>query len=209
MNIIEHLKWRYACKRMTGARIPDEALAQILEAIRLAPSSGGLQPYKVIVVGNPTLKERIYEQAAQQAQVLECSHLLVFAAWRTVSIEKVETYIQNIAQTREQSLESLDGFKKNLLELCNKLAEENFAWAAKQSYIPIGTAILAAAALGIDACPMEGFDPEKLNAVLGLDTEGLGSTVIMALGYRNPETDFLWNKAKVRRAAKDFFIMKD
>lgn len=207
MNLIENLNWRYATKRMNGQSVPKENLQNILDAIQLAPSSAGMQPYHVIVVENKELLKRIHTEAAQQPQIVEGSHLLVFAAWKNLTAAHIDEYINRIAETRNVPVETLDGFKGNLLGLLQRSDEANHNWAARQAYIGLGIAAVAAANEQVDATPMEGFNPAALDQILGLEAKGLNSVAIMALGYRDAENDFLAGAKKVRRTATDLFTL--
>lgn len=206
-ELIEKLNWRYATKRMNGQSVPQEKLNNILEAIKLAPSSAGLQPYNVIIVENKEVKEKIFETAAKQPQIPDASHLLIFAAWEKITAKQVEEYIKLIASTRNVSLESLAGFQSNINGgILSRSEDVNFNWAARQAYIALGHALVAAATEDVDATPMEGFDAAKLDEILGLKERGLRSVVIMTLGYRDQDKDPLVNAKKVRRPHDELFI---
>lgn len=206
MNLIEALNWRYATKRMNGQKVPQQKMDTILQAASLAPSSMGLQPYSVIVVENEALRKALQPAAYNQPQITEASHLLVFAAWLNVTAKEVEDYIANIAATRGVPAESLNDFKASLMGIVNgRTAEQKHEWAARQAYIAFGTAIAAAATEQVDATPMEGFDPAKVDEILSLTEKGLRSVTILALGYRNSEADYLATAKKVRRPAEQFF----
>lgn len=207
MDIIKALNWRYAAKRMTGEQVPEEKLDTILEAIRLSASSMGLQPYTVLVINNQDLRKEIFEKAAQQPQVVEASSLLVFAAWDPVKEEQIDAYIDQVAEERGVAPETLEGFRNSIKGLVKGRTEEvNFNWAARQAYLALGTGLAAAAALEVDATPMEGFNPAALDEVLNLQEKGLRSVVIMTLGYRDEEKDPLANVKKVRRQKDKLFI---
>lgn len=208
MKLIDALNWRYAAKRMNGEKVPTEKLDAILEATRLSASSMGLQPYTLLVVESEALKKQIQPAAYNQPQIVEASHLLVFAAWEDVTEEHVNDYIANIAQTRGVTLESLEGFKASLMGIVNgRTPEQKHEWAARQAYIAFGTAITAAAVEQVDATPMEGFNPAAVDAILGLREKGLRSVTILALGYRDTDKDYLVDAKKVRRS-KDELILK-
>lgn len=207
MTLIENLNWRYATKRMNGQAVPQDQLQNILTAIQLAPSCAGLQPYDVIIVSDKDVLKKINEEACQQPQILEGSHLLVFAAWKNLTADQVEEYINRIASTRNVPLESLDGFKSNLMQFTGRTPEQNHNWAARQAYIGLGVAAVAAAYEKVDATPMEGFNPAALDKVLGLEEKGLGSVVIMALGYRDEANDYLLGAKKVRRSTEAMFTI--
>lgn len=205
MNLIEALNWRYAAKRMNGEKVPAQKIENILEAIRLAPTSLGMQPFSVLLIENEELRKKIQPAAFNQPQVAECSHLIVFAAWNDVTIENVNTYLQDIVATRNVSLESLEGFKGNLMKVVNhRTLEQKREWAAKQVYIALGIALTAAALEQVDATPMEGFKPAEVDQLLGLEAKGLHSVCLMTLGYRDTNTDYLVHQKKVRRGKEQF-----
>jgi nitroreductase / dihydropteridine reductase len=206
MDILSLLNWRYATKRMNGEQIPEEKLNRILESIQLSASSIGIQPYNVLVIEDKELRERIRSVAYNQPQITEASHLLVFAAWDNVTPERVDEYLNRIAEVRNVSLESLATLKAYGDALLNNTAEQNFHWTAKQSYIALGTALIAAAAEKVDATPMEGFNAAELDELLGLRELGLKSVTIVPLGYRNTENDWLAQLPKVRTEKEKLFI---
>lgn len=207
MDIIEALNWRYATKRMTGEKLPQEKVEKILEALRLSASSMGIQPYTVLVIENPDLKKQLQAVAYNQPQIVECSHLLVFAAWTDLTEKHVDEYIDNIANTRGETKESLSGFKDMMMGTVNNLnPEQKHNWAARQTYIALGTALSAAALEQVDATPMEGFIPEEFDKILNLNEKGLKSVALMALGFRDSENDYLVSKKKVRRSKEKLFI---
>jgi nitroreductase len=208
MNLIEALNWRYATKRMTGKQVPEEKVDRILDAIRLSASSMGLQPYTILTVTNNDLKKTLQPAAYNQPQIVEGSHLIVFAAWDDISENQIDDYMQQIAKVRGVSLESLKDFKTSLINTVqSRTPEERYEWAARQVYIALGTALTAAAVEQVDATPMEGFIPEKVDEILNLKEKGLKSVAMMALGYRDEENDFLANAKKVRRD-KDKLILQ-
>ncbi|QKZ11346.1 NAD(P)H-dependent oxidoreductase [Spirosoma sp. KUDC1026] len=207
MELLDAMNWRYAAKRMNGQPVPEEKLNTILEAIRLSASSVGLQPYNVIVTDSHELKGKIHQLACPQPQVVEASHILIFAAWTSLEAEHIDRYIQLIADTRKTSADTLtpfaDSIKGSLLTMDD---EQRYNWAARQSYIGLGSALIAAAVEKVDATPMEGFNGSALDELLDLPAKGLKSIAILALGYRDAENDFLAKAAKVRRPAEDFFL---
>jgi nitroreductase len=206
MSLIQQLEWRYATKRMNGTKVPEEKIEKILEAIRLTPTSYGLQAFKVFVIEDSTLREKIFDAACPQPQIKEGSHLLVFAANKKVTAEMVDDYMNLIATTRGIPVEALAGFKSAFDGIVTGSAEQNFVWTARQTYIALGVAAVAAASEGVDATPMEGFNPAALDEVLGLDAQNLGSVTILALGYRDAESDSLAGALKVRKASKDLIV---
>lgn len=206
-NLIETLNWRYATKRMNGDKVPAEKLDVILEAIKLSPSSAGLQPYTVFVIEDQEVKEKIQKVAFMQPQIAEASHLIVFASWTKITTGHIDEYMNLIADTRGISAESLDGFKAAVTNMVMNRTEEGRAqWAARQAYIALGHALVAAASEQVDATPMEGFDANGLDEILGLNEKGLHSVVIMTLGYRDAEKDVLASAKKVRRSHEELFV---
>lgn len=198
MNLIETLNWRYAVKRMTGQKVPSAQVDQVVEAIRLTASSAGLQPYKIVVVENDALKKKL-QASSFNPQVTESSHLLVFAAYESITQKHIDDYIALIMKVRGATAESLTDFKQKLSgHFTNLSKEDGFNWASRQAYIALGTGMIAAAELKIDATPMEGFDAAQFDEALGLKAKGLRSVVILALGYRDEKTDYLMNAKKVR-----------
>jgi nitroreductase len=189
---------------MNGEEISNEKSEIILEAIRLAPTSMGLQPFKVLVIKDKEIRERMKQACYNQPQITESAFILVFAVWKDNYEQKATDYIELIAKTRNQSIESIDGFKKNLLNAIK--SNDPISWAARQAYIAFGFGLATAAMLKIDTTPMEGFMPDELDKVLELDKLGLKSVVIMAIGNRDEKNDYLVNLPKVRKSKEDFFI---
>lgn len=205
MSVIESLQWRYASKAMNGAQIEVATLDYILEAIRLSASSYGLQPFTVQVISNAELKNKLTPAAYNQPQISQSSQLLVFCVWNDVTEAHVDAYMQDMAEQRVVSLESLAGFKAMIIgALKNLSVEQKQTWAAKQAYIALGTAMVAAAEQKVDATPMEGFNAQQVDEILGLEQQGLKSTVLLVLGKRSAG-DALASMAKVRRSKNDLF----
>lgn len=208
MSLLDDLQWRYATKKMSGATVPEEKINYILEAARMAPSSSGLQQYKIIVISDKSLLEKIKGIAYNQSQITDCSHLLVFAAWDHYNNERISTVFNYMMDERGLPHNTMDAYKKTILDLYEKSGTEWQAHhAAKQSYISFAMAIAAAAEQKVDATPIEGFIPEKLDELLNLKGSGYRSTVILPLGYREPENDWLVNMNKVR-TPKEAFVTK-
>jgi len=206
MSLIDKLQWRYATKKMDPTKsVPPEKLDRILEAIRLTASSSGLQPYEVIVITNPEIREKIQLIANGQSQITDCSYLLVFAAWDNYTAERINVAFDMTEKIRNFTSESGTAYRQMLLKnYPNRDPEINFNHAAKQVYIGLGTALIAAAYEEVDSTPMEGFDPQALDAILNLKEKGLRSVVILPLGYRNADEDWLLKLKKVRRATESF-----
>ncbi|SIR00194.1 Nitroreductase [Rhizobium sp. RU20A] len=207
--ILEKLNWRYATKKMDPTRAVDEdKVERILEAARLAPTSSGLQPYEIIVVTNPEVRARIRDVAYGQAQITEGSHLLVFAAWDNYTPERINAAFDLVNEERGFVNEGWEAYRKQILAMYPpRDAQVNFEHAARQAYIGFGLAITAAAFEGVDATPMEGFQPEKVDEILGLKEKGLKSVTLLPLGYRQADGDWLANLKKVRRAKGDFITV--
>ncbi len=198
----ERLNWRYATKKMDPARkVPEEKVAAILEAVQLAPTSSGLQPFEVFVVTNPEVRAKLRAAAYDQAQVTEGSHLLVFAAWDTYTEARIDAVVADIVAQRGAAAEAaVKGYYDQLKgSYVPRSAEENYQHAARQAYIAFGLALTAAAFEEVDATPMEGFDPAQVDEILGLKEKGLRSVTLLPLGYRAAEGDWLVGQKKVRR----------
>ncbi len=207
MSSLNDLKWRYATKRMNGQKVPSEKLENILEAIQLAPTSIGLQPFTVLVVENPEIRAQIAPAIYNQPQITEGSHVLIFAAWKEISDESIAKYLNQIASMRGIPIESLNGMKEMITGArAGKRPEELLNWNMRQAYIALGTGLVAAAEEKVDSTPMEGFDADALDAILGLSEKGLRSTVIMTLGYRDTEADYLSHATKIRRSKDELFV---
>jgi len=204
MELLDKLNWRYAAKAMNGKNVPQEKIDKIIEAARLAPTSSGLQPFEIIVVTNQEIKEQIKPVAWNQSVVTDCSHLLVFAAWDTYTEDRINKMFDLTNEIRGFKNEGWENYRQMLLNSYpQKSAEENFIHTSKQAYIAFGLATLAAAYEGVDATPMEGFEPDAVDKILGLREKGLRSTLLLPIGYRDNEKDWLVNLAKVRKSTED------
>lgn len=208
MTLLDNLKWRYATKKYNPTKkVAQEDVDKIIEAARMAPTSSGMQQFRVIVITNQELKEKIVSVAMDQQIVADCSHLLVFAAWDKYSNERIDEIFNYT--TNERGLPSgqfkdyTDRLKKNYL---NQSEKENFAHTARQAYIGLGMALAQAAELKIDSTPMEGFTNEALDELLNLKSIGLKSVLLMPLGYRDEANDWLVNMKKVRNPKEKFVI---
>lgn len=202
---LKALEERYACKAMNGEQIPEDALQRILEAARLAPTSSGLQPFSILVISNQELKEKLKPLAWNQPQITSCSHLLVFAAWDTYTEERINGMFDLTNEVRGFTNEGWEAYRQKLLSVYpGRDAQVNFEHAARQAYIALMAAMTQAAVEGIDSTPMEGFSPEGVDELLGLPAKGLRSAVILPLGYRDAENDWLVKLPKVRRPMEQF-----
>ncbi len=206
MELLDKLKWRYATKAMDPTRkVPREKLDRIIEAARLAPTSSGLQPYEILIVNNPALRSQIREVAWNQAQVVDASHLLVFAAWDDYTPERINHMFDLTNEVRGFRNEGWEAYRQQLLSTYpGRGAQVNFEHAARQAYIGFGAAIIAAAFEEVDCTPMEGFDPAAVDRILNLGERGLRSAVMLPLGYRKAEQDWLVDLPKVRRPLGQF-----
>lgn len=204
MDLLESLNWRYATKKFSNKKLAADKLQTIVDAINLSASSAGMQPYRLFVIENPELKKEL-GVGSFNAQITEASHLLVFAAYTAIRKEDIQKYIQLIATERNTTEESLVDFK-NALEgsFLSRTDEENLNWSARQAYIALGTGIIAAADQQVDATPMEGFDSDRFDTLLGLKEKGLKSVVLLALGYRDEEKDPFARMKKVRLPKEEF-----
>lgn len=204
MELINHLKWRYATKKYNSEKVSDEKIDRILEAINLTASSCGIQPYRVLVISNPEIRAQL-GAGSFNGQIVNSSHLLVFAAFNEISITYIEEYIKMAEKQRNLPEGGMDDLKNKLINYFSaNNTEANAMWANKQAYIGLGTALVAAAELKIDTTPMEGFDAQQFNEVLGLKEKGLHAAVILSLGYRDAENDYFANMAKVRLPIEEF-----
>lgn len=201
-DVIDKLNWRYATKKFDPTKqVSAEKLEHILEAIRLAPTSSGLQPFEVFVVTNPDIRAKIQAAGWNQSQISESSHLLVFAAWDDITADRVNMMFDLTNEQRGFINEGWEAYRKQLLGIVAARGQQgNFDSAARQAYIALGVAMVAAAFEGVDATPMEGFDPAAVDEILSLKERKLRSVVMLPIGYRQPEGDWLVNLKKVRRS---------
>ncbi len=210
MELIDKLNWRYATKAMNGEKVTQDKLDNILEAARLAPTSSGLQPFEILVITNPEIKAKIRKIAWDQSVVTDCSHLLVFAAWDTYTADRINKIFDLTNEIRGFKNEGWENYRQSLLaSYPQRDAEVNFAHAARQAYISFAMAIAAAAFVGVDTTPMEGFDPSALDEILELRSKGLRSCVMLPIGYRDSEKDWLVNLTKVRNSKTDLITVID
>ena len=210
MELLDKLNWRYAAKAMNGKKVAEDKIERILEAARLAPTSSGLQPFEIFVIKNQDIKEKIKPVAWNQSVITDCSHLLVFAAWDTYTADRINYMFDLTNEIRGFKNEGWENYRQMLLSSYpQKDAEENFNHAAKQAYIAFSQAITAAAYEGVDATPLEGFDPAAVDDILGLREKGLRSAVLLPIGYRQEDEDWLVNLVKVRKPMEDLVTVLD
>ena len=206
MSLVEKLKWRYATKKMDSSKsVPQETVEEILEAVRLTASSSGLQPYELIVITNSELREKIKAVANNQTQITDCSHLVIFAAWDNYTTQRINDAFDMTETVRNFKNDAGVAYRQMLLtNYPARNPEVNFTHASKQAYIGLGTALIAAAEVGVDSTPMEGFNPKALDEILNLKDKGLRSVVMLTLGYRKEDEDWLVKLKKVRRPKEKF-----
>jgi len=207
MSLQESLAWRYATKKFDSSKKIDAAkLDNLLQTVKLAPSSYGLQHYEIVVVEDAAIRERLKEAAYGQAQLTDASHVIVFAAETKINEDYVKRYIDETAATRQMDREKLADFEKTILGAISRQSDEQkLNWSHKQAYLALGVLIGAASELRIDTCPMEGYDGGKFDEILGLKEKGLTTSVIVTIGYR-AEDDQYGKLAKVRKKDEDLFI---
>ncbi len=206
MSLIDTLNWRYACKNMDPEKpVDEEKVSRIIEAIRLTATSSGLQQYELIVITNKEIQARLQAIAWNQGQVTAASHVIVFAAWDNYTADRINMMFDLTNEIRGFKNDGWEAYRQMLLaNYPTRDAETNYQHAARQAYIGVGTALIAAAMEGVDCTPMEGFDPAAADEILGLRERGLRSVVLLPLGYRKEEGDWLVNLKKVRRPTEQF-----
>lgn len=207
MDLIKQLNWRYAVKKMNGEQPDAEKIQTLFEAIRLTASSYGFQPYKLVVVSDQKLKNKLMPASFDQEKVPMASHMLVLAIKTNTDEEMVNNFVKQNAKIRNEPEDSFSGLKHKIVKKLDKYSKQGTldSWKAKQAYIALGNVLTSAAVLGIDACPMEGFEPEKYDKILGLTEKHLSAAVVCAIGVRSEEDDYQLKK-KVRWDAEDFFV---
>ncbi len=200
-SLLEQLRWRYSVKRFDkNRRIAEEDWGALEDALLLAPSSYGLQPWRFYVVDCPEKRERLKALSWNQPQVTECSHLVVIAARKGANEEDIDRYLKRIQEIRGTPADDLEMLRGMISASFDTAREENRLdeWAARQCYLALGFLLESAAVMGIDACPMEGFEPNGYDQELGIKEEGYASVLVCALGYRDSENDKLAQMSKVR-----------
>lgn len=205
-SYIKQLNWRYATKQFDSSKkISEQDLKTLKEAIKLSASSYGLQPYKVLIIEDKNIREKLKAASWNQPQITDASHMIVLANMTKADDQLVDNYIDNVSDTRGISKDNLEGYsnmmKSNVVALPDEIKEH---WTAKQAYIALGNLLSAAAFLEIDACPMEGFDSNAYNDILGLDKNNLNAAVVITLGYRAQE-DQTQHYKKVRKPENELF----
>ena len=206
-NFITNANWRYATKKFdTTKKVSKEDLETLKEAIRLSASSYGLQPYKVLIIDNPELRAQLQPAAWGQSQIVDASQLIVFANITNFGETEIDAYFQNLIETRRIPMEAVQGYADFMKSKISILpVDKRNIWTAKQTYLAMGNLLNAAAELNIDVTPMEGFEPDKVNEILGLDKLGLNASLIATVGYRHDE-DATQHYVKVRKSTEELFI---
>ncbi len=210
MSLIEDLNWRHAVKAYDPAKkVSQEDLNKILEAARLAPTSSGLQPFRVIVVENQELKNKMVKGALNPEVMRDSSHVLVFAAWDSYSNEKIDKVYDYTTDERDLPRGRFGSYTDKIKTMYNaQTPEQHFAHTARQTYIALGLAMAQAAELKIDSTPAEGFSNEVVDEILGLKELGLKSVSLLYLGYRDQDNDWMASMKKVRIPMEEFIIKK-
>jgi nitroreductase len=201
-SVEQALSWRYATKRFDATKtIPADTWHALEEALRLAPSSFGLQPWHFVVVSNPNLRKELQAHSWNQPQIVEASHLVVITSLKTVTDETIDGFINAAAATRNQTPADLASYRGMIAGFVKHLTETNAieAWTSRQAYLALGFLLSSAAMLGIDTCPLEGIDPAQYNKLLGLEASPYSTRVACALGYRAAGDGYA-NAKKVRFA---------
>ncbi|PHI21308.1 NAD(P)H-dependent oxidoreductase [Lewinellaceae bacterium SD302] len=208
-HLLEKLNWRYATKQFDpNKQVGDQDLEIMQRSVRLAATSYGLQPFRVVMVNDPEVREQLKSAAYGQSQITDASHLAVFCAKTDMSPEYVDDYMARLATARNLPISAVEGFGNTIKGQVDSMdAATITAWNKRQTYIALGHWLIAAAELHIDCCPMEGFDAEKFDEILGLKEQGLTATVVAPIGYRSEE-DAMAKAAKVRLPLEKLFINK-
>ncbi len=206
MELINNLKWRYATKKFDQSKkVSPSDLSKLKEAIQLSVSSYGLQLYKVIIINDQELRENLKPVSWNQDQITTASHLFVFCNYTEIKQSDIDDFIRITSQSRNIDFEQMKGYGEFIMSKLNEKSDmQKKCWLERQPYIALANLLMACAELKIDACPMEGFEPDKYNEILGLNEKGLNACVIATIGYRSPD-DHSQKFPKVRRPADKLF----
>lgn len=207
MPLLEALRWRYATKAFDPEqKVSDEQLETILEAGNLAPSSYGLQPYKFVVIENQSLQDQLVPHSYNQTQISEASHVIVIAVRTDIDVDYVNDYAARIESTRGLPAGAVDGYRNMMVGSVSGMSDgDKKTWNTKQAYIALGMMMSAAASLGVDSCPMEGFVADEYDKLLGLSEQKLRSVVLLPIGFRSSE-DKTQHAKKVRWSLSDIVV---
>ncbi|XRE42413.1 Oxygen-insensitive NAD(P)H nitroreductase / Dihydropteridine reductase (EC 1.5 1 34) [Tenacibaculum discolor] len=208
MSLIENLNWRHAVKAFDpNKKVSEENIEKIIEAARLAPTSSGLQQFRVISISNQEVKEKLVQGALNPDSMKDCSHVLVFAAWDNYTAERIDKVFDYTTDERGLPRGRFSSYTDMLKKVYLDLPDEvNFAHTSRQTYIALGLALAQAAELKVDTCPAEGFDNKVVDEVLELDKMGLKSVSLMYIGYADDEKDWIKPMKKVRIPREEFVI---
>ena len=206
-TFIENQNWRYATKKFDANKKVSETDLQLLkEAMRLSASSYGLQPYQIIFIENTDLRAKLQPAAWGQSQIVEASHLVVFANITNFGVTEIDEAIQNLTTTRGLPAEALKGYGDFMKSKITTLpVDKRDIWTARQTYLALGNLMNAAAELKIDVTPMEGFEPAQFNEILGLEAMNLNAALVATIGYRHEE-DQTQHYVKVRKSNEELFL---
>lgn len=206
MNFIENAKWRYATKKYdTNKKVSEKDIEFLKEAINLAATSYGLQPFKVLIIENQEVRKQLQPASWGQSQIVDASHLFVFVNIVNPGEKEIDAYVENISKVREIKTDSLQGFSNYIKGAVGKFSNEQKAnWTSKQTYLALGNLLNAASELKIDVTPIEGFEPAKYDEILGLTENGLHASLVAAIGYRSSE-DGNQHLKKVRKPLEELF----
>lgn len=207
MDIIEKLNWRYAVKEFdANKKVPQETVKRLLEAVNLSATSMGLQQFRIMVIEDQEMKDRLFELSGSQKQINTASHILVFACLNNLDEEYIEKYADKMALERNLPENKTTDLKLRFKNMVGSIPEDQKAiWEEKQAYLGLGNLLTVAAIEGIDTCPMEGFNREKYDEILGLKEKQLRSVVVCPIGYRS-ENDPFQHYKKVRLPLEDFMV---
>lgn len=190
MNVMDALNWRYAVRQFSPERLDEDKVMELLGATRLSATSYGLQPYRMILVDDMSVRRSLIEYSYGQEKVADCSHLIVFAVQTRVGDEMVDRYIRSVALARELSVDELKGLAEHMKSVFSGMtSEQKREWAHQQAYIALGTMLTVAPTMEIDTCPMGGIEADGYDSILGLSEKGLETSVVCALGVRHPEDE--------------------
>ena len=206
-NILDALEWRYAVKKFDDkASLTEQQILEVKKVFNLSASSYGLQPYKMIVVQNPEIKEKLVPASFGQQQISQSAAILVFAVRTDFGMDYIDQFFKDMSTKRQIPLENLEGYKNFMKgSFANKSEDEISSWATKQVYLTMGHMLASLAALQIDACPMEGLDPQAYDKILDLDAKQLKTIIAMPIGVRAPD-DASATALKVRKDLSDIII---
>lgn len=203
---IENLNWRYATKKFdTSKKLSEDTVEKLLKSLQLSASSYGLQPYEIFVVSDEKTKEQLKLAGWNQAQFTDASHIFIFAGLKHLDEAYIDSYVKNISDIRDIQVRDLGALKEKLMKnIVEEPRDQQKAWAQKQAYLALGNFLSAAADLKIDTCPMEGYDTEKVDEVLGINNTNLSTAVVASAGYRSKD-DALQHAKKVRKQKEELF----